>query len=78
MYKRPRARHTIPCFANPSCKDETFEATAGKGEMLAPSIFCYSHNVFYPIKDKDTYFSYILFIVRKCIPFGPFQNFVVW
>ena len=46
--------------------------------MLVTSIFPFSHNVFYRIKDRNHNFSNIRFVVGKCFEFCPVQNFVVW
>ena len=40
--------------------------------MLVTSIFSFSHNVFYSIKDRNYHFYY------KCFQFGLVQNFVLW
>ena len=37
-----------------------------KEKILLTSIFSFSHEVFYPIKDRDHHLSYILVIVWKC------------
>ena len=42
------------------------------------SIFFFSHDVFYPIKDRNNCFSNIKFVVSKCFQFGQGQNFVIW
>ena len=47
-------------------------------KMLVTSIFSFSYNVFYPIKDRNHHFSYIYCVVCKCFQFGHVQNFVVW
>ena len=44
--------------------------------MPVTSIFSLSHNIFYPIKNRNHYFSNILFVFCKYFEFGPFQNFV--
>ena len=41
-----------------------------KEKMLVTRIFSYSHNVFYPIKDKNLHFSNFQFVVCKCFEFG--------
>ena len=46
--------------------------------MLVTSIFPFSHNVFYRIKDRNHNFSNVRFVVCKCFEFCPVQNFVVW
>ena len=45
--------------------------------MLVTSIFSNSHNVVYPIKDRNHHLSFIYSVVCKCFPFGHVQNFVV-
>ena len=49
-----------------------------KEKMLVTSIFSFSHNVFYPIKDRNHHLSYIYFIVCKCFEFDDVHNFVIW
>ena len=46
-----------------------FENTVGKGKMLVTSIFSFSLNVFYPIKNRN-YFTNISFVVCKWFEFG--------
>ena len=46
--------------------------------MLITSIFSFSHNVFYSIKDRNYHLYYIYFVVCKCFQFGQGQIFVVW
>ena len=41
-----------------------FENIVGKGENA--SIFSFSHNVFYPIKDKFPFLSHTYFVVCSC------------
>ena len=49
-----------------------------KEKMLVTSIFSFSLNVFYPIKDRNKHLSYIYFVIWKCFQFVHIQNFVVW
>ena len=49
-----------------------------KEEMLVTSISSFSHNVFYPIKDRNHHLSFIYFVVCNCFQFGHVQNFVIW
>ena len=63
--------HTIPTFNDP--KRKPFEKIEEKGENTGDQ----SHNVFYPIKDRNHYFSNISFVVCKCFEFGPVENFVI-
>ena len=37
----------------------------------------FSHNVFYPLKDKTHHLSYIYFVICKHFQFRPIQNFVI-
>ena len=46
--------------------------------MLVTSIFSFSHNVFYPIKDRNYHSCYIYSVVCKCFQFGRGKIFVVW
>ena len=51
-----------------------------KEKMLVTSIFSFSHSVFYPIKNRNHYFTNILLIVVcKCFEFGQSKKKnVVW
>ena len=51
---------------------EPFENIVGKGET---SIFSFSHNVFYSIKNRKYHLCYIYFVVCKCFQFGQGQYF---
>ena len=42
-----------------------------KEEMLVTSIFSFSNNVFYSIKDINNYFTYFYVVVCKCFQFEP-------
>ena len=46
--------------------------------MLVTSMFSFSHNVFYTIKDRNYHLCYIYFVVCKYFEFGQGQFFVVW
>ena len=46
--------------------------------MLVTSIFSFSQNVFYSIKDRNYHLSKIYSVVCKCFQFGQGQIFVVW
>ena len=48
-----------------------------KEKMLVTSMFSFSHNVFFPIKDRNHHFSNNEFVVCKCFQFGPDQDFVL-
>ena len=43
--------------------------------MLITSIFSFSHDVFYPMKDRNYDFSKIYFVVCKCFQFGRVSHF---
>ena len=45
--------------------------------MLVTSIFSFSLNVFYPIKDKLKHLSKICLVVCKSFQFGHIQNFII-
>ena len=78
----------MACFGNGSNviytityhKKRGFGNIVGKAEKLMEiiSIFSFSHNVFYPIKERNHHMSYMIFIVWKnyCAQFGSVQNFV--
>ena len=57
-----------------------FKTLWEKEKMLVTSIFSFSHNVFYIIKDRNyhRHLCYIYFVVCKCFEFGQGQIFVVW
>ena len=60
--------HTIPTFNDP---EENFMKTSFKKEkMLVTSIFSFSPNVFYSIKNKNHHFSNSAFVVCKSFEFG--------
>ena len=70
-----------PLPHNPKFNDpwkETFENNGGKGEKLVTSIFCFSHNVFYPSKHEFQFFSHTYFFICKLFQLGPVMKFVVW
>ena len=46
--------------------------------MLVNSIFSFSHNVFYSIKDRNYHSCYIYFGICKCFQFEQGQIFVIW
>ena len=46
-----------------------------KEKMLVTSIFSFSHNVFFPIKDKNHHLEYIYFVVCKYFEFAPVYDF---
>ena len=46
--------------------------------MLVTSIFSFSHNVFYTIKQRNFNLWYIQIVVCRHSKFGLVQNFVVW
>ena len=54
---------------------EPFQNIVGKGET---SIFSFSHNVFYSIKDRKYLLCYISFVVCKWFQSGQGQIFVIW
>ena len=67
------------CGINPLPYNDKFRCTGGKSilktlwekmKMLVSSIFFFSHNVFYPMKDNFNVLSNILFVVCKCFQFG--------
>ena len=41
---------------------------------MVTSIFSFSNNILYTIKDRNQNFSNILFVVYKCFEFGPSGN----
>ena len=49
-----------------------------KEKMPVTSIFFFSHNVFYPIKDRYHHLGNNQFVVCKCFQFGRGQDFVIW
>ena len=57
---------------------EGFWKIVRKEKMLVTSIFSFSHNVFYPSRNKFWFFIQIYFVVYKCFQLGQDQNFVVW
>ena len=68
--------HTILTFNDP--QERILLKTMWKKEkMLVTSIFSFSHNVFYPIKDRNHYLSFIYSVICKCFQFGHIQNLVV-
>ena len=58
--------------------EEGFEKHWEKEKMLVTSIFSFSHNVFYSVKERNSYFSNLYFVVCKCFQFGYIQTFVFW
>ena len=46
--------------------------------MKVTSHFFFSHNVFYPIKEKNHPCSSSYFVICKCFKFGLIQNFVIY
>ena len=69
--------HTIPTFNDPQERG-LLKTLLKKEKMLVTSIFSFSHNVFYPIKDRNLHLSYNYFVICKCVQFDLVQNFVVW
>ena len=69
--------HTMTPF-DVSGKEAFFENIVGKEKMLVTSIFSFSHNVFYSIKDRNYHLCYIHFVVCRCYQFGQGQIFVIW
>ena len=69
--------HTI-LTCNDSQERSLWKTLWEKEKMLVTSIFSFSQNVFYPVKDRYHYLNYINFVVCKCFQFGHIQNFVVW
>ena len=69
--------HTMTPFGV-SGKEVFFKTLWEKEKMLVTSIFSFSHNVFYSIKDRNYHLCYISFVVCKCFQFGQGQIFVVW
>ena len=62
--------HTIPTFNNP--KEEGFGKHYGEKEkMLVTSIFSFSHNVFYTVKDRNYHCCNIKYVICKSFQFGP-------
>ena len=56
-------------------REDSFENNVGKGEMLVSSIFSYSRNVFFPIKDRLHQFNFKL---SSANAFNPFLNTPFW
>ena len=48
-----------------------------KEKMMVTSIFSFSHNAFYPIKDKSYSLHHIYFAVCTCFQIGQVNKFVV-
>ena len=69
--------HTMTSFDVPGEKS-LFKTLWEKEKMLESSIFSFSHNVFYTIKDRNYHLCCIYFVVCKCFEFGQGQIFVVW
>ena len=69
--------HMIPAFNNLQ-ERMLLETLWEKEKMLVSSIFSFSHNVFYPIKDRNHQYSNGEFVVCKYFHFGQGQKFVVW
>ena len=69
--------HTILTFNDPQERG-LLKTLLKKEKMLITSIFSFSHNVFYPIKDRNLHFSYNYFVICKCVQLDLVQNFVVW
>ena len=47
----------------------------GKGENAGNQHFLFfPHNVFYPVKNRNHYFSNISFVICKCFEFGPVEK----
>ena len=49
-----------------------------KEKMFVISIFHFSHDLFYPVGDKNQCKSHIHVVVCKYFQFGPFENFIIW
>ena len=49
--------NTVPTFKD--LEKKPFENIVGKGENAETSIFSFSHNVFYPIRERNHHFSNI-------------------
>ena len=50
----------------------------GKDAFSKKYFLCFSHNVFFCIKDRNYHLSCIHFVVCKCFQFGQGQIFVAW
>ena len=68
---------TILTFKNPQ-ERILLKTLREKAKMLVTSIFSFSNNVFYPIKDRNDHLGFICSVVCKCFQFGNVQIFVVW
>ena len=64
--------HTMTPFDS-SRKDAFWKHYGKRKKNACTSNFSISHTVFYSIKDRNSHFCYIKFVISKC-----FQNFVVW
>ena len=60
--------HTILTF-NDLGKRSLLKTLCEKEKILVTSIFSFSHNVFYPCKDKFQFLSHIYFVICKCFQF---------
>ena len=57
---------------------KAFENIVGREKMLVTSIFSFSYNVFYLIKDKNFHCSNIEFVICKCFQFAKWLAFGKW
>ena len=63
---------TIPTFNDPQ-ERRLLKTLLKKEKMLVTSIFSFSHNVFYPIEDRNLHLSYNYFVICKCFQFDLVQ-----
>ena len=61
-----------------SGKGAFFKTLWEKEKKLLTSMFSFSHNVFYTIKDRNYHLCYVYFAVCKCFELVQGQIFVVW
>ena len=61
---------------NDSKKKAFLKTLWEKKKMLLTSIFSFSHNVFYSIKDRNHHLTYIYFVICKCFQFDDVLDFV--
>ena len=66
-----------PDFKRPSSRSLS-KTLWEKKRMLLNSIFFFSNNVFYPLRDTNVCLKSIYFFVCKYFLFGRVQNLVVW
>ena len=69
--------HTMTSF-DVSGKEAFLKTLWEEEKMLVTSIFSFSHNVFYSIKDRNYHLCYIYSVFCKCFQFGQGQFFIVW